>query len=115
MLSSTVRVGSPQPLRPAGAPIHFNGGIVKLRLRIVGLVVLTLALFSSSAFAQGLTVGVKGGIGFSSLSAENDELDEFLDGTRTGGVIGGFVDVPVNDQFSVVIEGLYSQKAQAGP
>jgi hypothetical protein len=82
-----------------------------VRLRIVGLVVLGMALFSSSAFAQpNLTVGVKGGVGFATLSAEDDELQEFLGDSRTGLIIGGFVDVPVNNLFSVMIEGLYSQK-----
>jgi hypothetical protein len=57
---------------------------------------------------------VKGGIGFASISAEDDELQDFLDGTRTGLIIGGFVDVPVNDLFSVVIEGLYNQKGATG-
>ena len=82
-----------------------------MRLRVVGLVVLGMSLFSSSAFAQAdLAGGVKGGIGFASLSAESSELQEFIDDSRTGLIIGGFVDVPVNDMFSMMVEGLYSQK-----
>lgn len=84
---------------------------MRIVTRIVGLAVLGSALFSGSAFAQtDVTVGVKGGIGFATLSAENDELQEFLADSRTGLVIGGFVDVPVNNVFSVMVEGLYSQK-----
>jgi hypothetical protein len=74
-----------------------------------------MALFSSLAFAQAdLAVGVKGGGGFSSISAEDQELQDSLSDSRTGLIIGGFVDVPVNDLFSVMVEGLYSQKGASG-
>jgi hypothetical protein len=85
-----------------------------MRLRTVALLVLMLALFSGSAVAQtSPTGGVKGGIGFASVSMEGD-LDILLPDSRTGVLVGGFVDLPVRDMFSVVIEGLYSQKGATG-
>jgi hypothetical protein len=85
-----------------------------MRLRTVALLVLMLALFSGSAVAQtSPTGGVKGGIGFASVSMEGD-LDILLPDSRTGVLVGGFVDLPVSDMFSVVIEGLYSQKGATG-
>jgi opacity protein-like surface antigen len=80
-----------------------------MKLRIVSLVALILAFFTASASAQ-TSGGLKGGVGFASISAENEEITEFFTDSRTGFIVGGFVDVPVSDRFTFVIEGLYSQK-----
>jgi hypothetical protein len=86
-----------------------------MRLRIAAVLILMLALFSGSASAQvNTTGGVKGGIGFASISAEDEELEDILSDSRTGLIVGGFVEIPLNDMFSFMIEGLYSQKGATG-
>jgi hypothetical protein len=76
------------------------------RVSIVAIVV--FALFSGPAFAQGVSGGIKVGVGFAKLTADNED-DVPLE-TRRGILVGGFVDVPVHDYLSIVIEALFAQK-----
>jgi Outer membrane protein beta-barrel domain len=48
------------------------------------------------------------------LEGEDIFTEDVLGDSRTGLIIGGFVDVPVNNLFSVTIEGLYNQKGATG-
>jgi len=84
-----------------------------MKLRIALLLVLMVAFFSGSASAQ-VNGGAKGGIGIASISAEDQEFEDIFSDVRTGVIVGGFVDIPVSDMFSLVIEGLYSQKGAKG-
>jgi len=78
-----------------------------------GLFVVLLALVATPAFAQGLTAaGVKVGVNFARLNSD-DELVDQLD-TRTGLIAGGFVELGINDMFSIQPEVLYSQKGGKG-
>jgi Outer membrane protein beta-barrel domain len=65
----------------------------------------------SLAMAQGVSVGVKGGVSFATLSDDSSQ-DVDLD-RRTGIVAGGFVTWPAGGLFSVQLEGLYTQKGAA--
>jgi hypothetical protein len=86
-----------------------------VKLRIAGLLLLMTALFVSTASAQPMiSYGVTAGWGLASISAEDDELNDALSDMRNGLDIGGFVEVPVNDMFSVVIAGKYAQKGAKG-
>lgn len=75
------------------------------------LLVAAVAAFTfSTAQSQEIRLGVKGGVNFSSLGGD-DTGD--LKG-RTGFHIGGLVEIPISDKFSVQPELLYSaQGAQA--
>ena len=84
-----------------------------MRLRVIVVVALVLGIFSVPAFAQ-IETGVKGGVGFASVSSEIDELEELLPDSRTGIIFGAFVEVPFTNWFSLVVEGLYNQKGAKG-
>ena len=80
-----------------------------LKIRAGIAAVLLLAVFTAPAFAQeGVSGGVKVGVGFANLSSDDEDFDS-LD-TRTGVVVGGFANVPVGERLSVVIEALFTQK-----
>ena len=65
---------------------------------------------STSAAAQTApTFGVKGGVNFANLNFDSDDVNMGFD-RRTGLVAGGFVLWPVQDAFSLQVEGLFSQK-----
>ena len=72
-----------------------------------------VALFGggSAAMAQGVSGGVKAGVGFATLS-DNSSQDVDLD-KRTGIVAGGFVTWPVGQRFAIQLEGLFTQKGAA--
>jgi Outer membrane protein beta-barrel domain len=77
--------------------------------------VMAVVLFSGPAFAQGgVQVGVKAGFGVASLSTDDEVLSDLLPDRRTGGIIGGFVDIPVGNPLALAIEVLYSQKGAKG-
>lgn len=71
--------------------------------KIVLLIV--LALVSTTAIqAQEVRMGIKGGVNFATLSGDN--LGDIK--SRTGFHIGGLVEVPLSEQFSIQPEILYS-------
>lgn len=74
---------------------------------------MVVALFGggSVAMAQGVSGGVKAGVGFATLS-EDSSQDVDLD-SRKGIVAGGFVTWPVGERFGVQLEGLFTQKGAA--
>ena len=74
---------------------------------------MVVALFGggSVAMAQGVSGGVKAGVGFATLS-EDSSQDVDLD-KRTGIVAGGFVTWPVGERFAIQLEGLFTQKGAA--
>jgi hypothetical protein len=74
--------------------------------------VLSVALFgaTSSAFAQGVSGGIKGGVNFSNITFDSEEGDDPQFDSRTGLVAGAFVTFPMADTFSVQPEVLYSVK-----
>ena len=84
-----------------------------MRFRLAVVLALVLGLFSTPAFAQ-LEYGVKAGIGFGTVSFDDEFLSEFYDGSRTGFIVGGGVNVPVNEMFFVGVELLYNQKGASG-
>ena len=61
--------------------------------------------------AQGVSGGVKGGVSFSTLSADSSENVD-LD-SRTGIVAGAFVTWPIAEHVGLQLEGLYAQKGAA--
>jgi|SRR5690606_21281040 len=71
--------------------------------KIVLLIV--LAVVSTTAIqAQEVRMGIKGGVNFATLSGDN--LGDIK--SRTGFHIGGLVEVPLSEQFSIQPEILYS-------
>ena len=85
---------------------------MKLRIAVLTL---ALGLFSSTAFAQPmLDYKAIGGIGFGTLSFDDDSDSEFFDGQRTGLIIGGGVDIPAGNVIVIGIEVLYNQKGASG-
>jgi hypothetical protein len=57
---------------------------------------------------------VKGGIGFATLSFDNADFSEFFDGSRTGLIIGGGVDIPAGNVIVIGVDLLYNQKGASG-
>jgi hypothetical protein len=78
----------------------------KISLLLTGIFFQILLVVSNHSNAQGLTYGIKGGINYSSLNLDYTSLDK----SRTGYHIGGFLNVPLSDRFSVQPEVLYSTK-----
>jgi hypothetical protein len=66
----------------------------------------------SVAMAQGVSVGVKGGVSFTTLTPEVSENNVDLD-RRTGIVAGAFVTWPLAEHVGLQLEGLYAQKGTA--
>ena len=83
-----------------------------MRLRVGAILVTILAVAAAPTFAQSnVTGGVKIGVNFSKLTfTEEDVEDDETTDSRTGLVIGGFVDVPITELFSFQPEILYAQK-----
>jgi|SRR6187551_1448325 len=77
----------------------------------VGAILAAVAMFvaASPTYAQGVIVGAKVGVNFASASVSDEEEEEFST-NKTGFVAGGFIDVPVAQQFSFAPEVLFSQK-----
>ena len=78
-------------------------------MRISSLVCGALLLCASPSLAQGIDVGVKGGVNISSIDVSGDDGGPSLD-SRIGLVAGGFVRLPIASWLSVQAEGLYSEK-----
>jgi opacity protein-like surface antigen len=72
--------------------------------KIVLLLVVVLAL--TSVQAQETMYGVRGGIGLSSLSFDQDI--EFDNEDRLGAFFGGFVDFGISERFSIMTEANFS-------
>ncbi|MCW5520763.1 PorT family protein [Aureitalea sp. L0-47] len=69
------------------------------------LMLAAIAVFSlATVQAQGVSFGAKAGVNFATIGG--DETDD-IDG-RTGFYVGGVVEIPVNDFFSVQPEVVYS-------
>lgn len=68
------------------------------------LLIFGVAVFTLSTQAQEVRLGVKGGVNFASVGG--DDLGDIKG--RTGFHIGGLVEIPVSDKFSVQPELLYS-------
>lgn len=58
-----------------------------------------------NAQAQEATFGIKAGVNFANLSVDSDDADPQ---SRTGFHVGGLVEIPVSEKFSVQPELLYS-------
>ena len=80
-----------------------------MRLRVGAILVTILAVAAAPTFAQA-TGGVKIGVNFSKLTFTEEGFDDETSDSRTGLVVGGFVDVPITELFSFQPEILYSQK-----
>jgi hypothetical protein len=78
-----------------------------MRIRVIafGLVLLC----NSTASAQGLTTGVKGGVNFAEVVFEGPDSSLSLD-WRVSGVVGGFVRFPMLSWLDLQPEALYSMK-----
>lgn len=66
-----------------------------------------VAIFALSAQSQEIRLGAKAGVNFSNLSIKGDDGDLKPDGL-TSFHIGGLVEIPVSEKFSVQPEILYS-------
>lgn len=80
-----------------------------MRLRVGAILVTILAVAAAPTFAQA-TGGVKIGVNFSKLTFSEEGDEDLTTDSRTGLVVGGFVDVPITELFSFQPEILYSQK-----
>ena len=78
-------------------------------MRIVPITFLTALLCATSASAQGLAMGVKGGVNISSVDFDSPVGDTTLD-WRVGAVVGGFVRFPLLSWVELQPEALYSSK-----
>ena len=78
-------------------------------MRILSIAFVTVFLCAASASAQGLTIGVKGGVNISTVNFESADDDLTLD-WRLGAVAGGFVRFPVLSWLELQPEVLYSVK-----
>jgi hypothetical protein len=77
-------------------------------MRVVsGLIVLLLAS-GTSAFAQGHSWGVKGGLNMATLSSDDSAAPDFK--FRFGVVAGGFYTLAIGERFEIQPEGLFSQQ-----
>ena len=82
-----------------------------MRLRVGAILVTILAVAAAPTFAQStVTGGVKIGVNFSKLTFSEEGFDDETSDSKTGLVVGGFVDVPITELFSFQPEILYSQK-----
>jgi hypothetical protein len=87
-----------------------------MKLRAGAILTAIFAFVATPVFAQGVTGGVKVGVNFADVSTDtDDDLDEEFEelgdfGWKTGFVAGGFVDVPLTEQFSFQPEILFTQK-----
>ena len=79
-----------------------------MKRKVAAILLAIVALAASPTYAQ-VTGGFKIGVNFADLSFEDEEGEQEFD-SRTGLVVGGFVDVPVAPGFSFQPEFLYSQK-----
>jgi outer membrane immunogenic protein len=79
-----------------------------MRLR-QAVLALALCAFATPTFAQGVVVGVKGGVNFASLSFDPEDEDGAEAKSRTGFVGGLFVGIPVTPAISVQPEVLFVQ------
>ena len=77
------------------------------KIRLTMLLALVTAASSSIALAQGVSVGVKGGLSIATLSVNEPEIET---ASRNGVHAGGVVSVDLTQTFSIQIEGLFSQK-----
>ena len=85
-----------------------------MRLRLAVVLALVLGV-SSSAFAQPMIeYKAIGGVGFGTLSFDDEGESEFFDGARTGFIIGGGGSFPVGNTVSIGVELLYNQKGAKG-
>ena len=75
------------------------------------LMAVALVSSGSVAQAQGVSGGVKGGVSFSTLSADSSDNVDLE--RRTGVVAGAFVTWPIAEHVGLQLEGLYAQKGAA--
>jgi Outer membrane protein beta-barrel domain len=68
-----------------------------------------LLICASPAFAQGIAVGVKGGVNVATQDVTGDAGSPSSDWLTTG-VVGGFVTLPISSWLDVQAEGLYAMK-----
>jgi hypothetical protein len=74
---------------------------------------LVVAVAATPGFTQGLeSAGVKAGVNFARIDASDPAFDDL--GTKIGLAVGAFVELGVNDVFSVQPEVLFSQKGAKG-
>lgn len=78
-----------------------------MQLRVAAILLGILAMTAAPTFAQ-MTGGAKVGINWATVSEEDEEDNDI--GSKTGLVIGGFVNVPITPMFSFAPEVLYTQK-----
>lgn len=66
--------------------------------------VVCFTLFSGSLFAQGFTIGIKGGANLGKISGES-----FKDEFKFGYQVGGFATIPLGDKIAIQPEVLFNQ------
>ena len=79
---------------------------------LLSVMLVALCGGGSVAMAQGVSVGVKGGVSFTTLSPPVRENNVDLD-RRTGIVAGAFITWPFAEHVGLQLEGLYAQKGTA--
>jgi Outer membrane protein beta-barrel domain len=86
--------------------------VAEVMMRLLRIVtVLAILCASSSAGAQEVEYGVKGGINLATLSFDPEAEADFR--MKIGLVVGGFASLPLGSRLSVQPEGLFSQKGTA--
>jgi Outer membrane protein beta-barrel domain len=83
----------------------------QLRARIVLVVTLAAISASTTAAAQGLESGLKGGVNLATLGTDEDPAPDLT--FRLGIVAGGYVRWKLGDRLDVQTEGLFSQQGAA--
>lgn len=79
-----------------------------MRIGVAVAATVLVVLASGPALAQGVSGGVKVGVGIAELHSEDEDLIQLQ--SRRGLVAGGFVDIPVHETFAIAIEALFTQK-----
>ena len=80
-----------------------------MRLRVGAILLAILAVVAAPTFAQSVTGGVKVGVNFAKVTAEEDD-ETFETDMKPGLVIGAGVEVPITELFAFQPEFLYSMK-----
>ncbi|HLW30757.1 MAG TPA: porin family protein [Aequorivita sp.] len=72
------------------------------------LLLATVVVFTLSAQSQEIRMGAKAGVNFANMSFNPDDGEDFK--SRTSFHIGGLVEIPITEKFSVQPEILYSSQ-----
>lgn len=78
-------------------------------MRLIASTVVCALACGAPAFAQEISGGVKGGVGFSKVVFSEESVDIGLN-SRTGVIAGGFLTWPVTSRFDIQPEVLFAMK-----